>query len=130
MARSRDRYAAEAYGFITKDGQPWLSFGLIGAAHMWANLTQPSDGLLFSPVNGVIAFCYAVTAFAAAVGLWLMRRWGLQAFLSWLGVLAVMSLVMFVGPFGWMNVSIFVLFVALVALSITRYARRKILQDT
>jgi hypothetical protein len=108
-----------------------FNFGLVGAAHTWANLTQPWDGVLFSPTNGVLAFFYGLTAFASAVGFWRMKPSGLHAFFAWLLVLAIMILVMgFMGPFGRMEVSVFVLFSAALAALVVRYARQQIFRHT
>jgi hypothetical protein len=107
-----------------------LTVGIVGAGHTWGNLTQPWDGVLFSPVNGVLAFLYGITGFASAVGFWRMKPWGLHAFFGWLVVLAMMTVVMFMGPFGRMELSVFVLFIAVLAALVVRYARRQIFQRT
>lgn len=107
-----------------------LMVGLGGALHTWANLTQPWDGVLFSPVNGLLAFCTAVTGFTSAVGFWRMKTWAVQAYISWLGVLAVQTLVVFMGPFDRMKVSVVALIKAVLVILVLRYARCEMSQHT
>jgi uncharacterized membrane protein len=84
-----------------------------------------ADRALTSPSFGGIAFLYGITALLAAIGLWGMRHWAYEAFLTWVGA-AVLTLLYFqfrLFRLDWLPFILFgVFFIALFVL-LERYVR-------
>ncbi len=64
---------------------------VVGFGNAYAMFAEPGYG---APVLGILALLYGIAAFASAVGLWRMRKWAYRAFLSWVAVVLLMSVVM------------------------------------
>lgn len=74
-------------------GITWLCvlftwFGVAGFGNTAVLFSRPVG--LLPPWVGVIILAYALTASAAAVGLWRMRRWGLLALRAWMAVCLIL----------------------------------------
>lgn len=64
----------------------WL--GVAGFGNAVVIFSRPVR--LLPPWVGVITLAYALTASAAAVGLWRMRRWGLLALRAWMAACLIL----------------------------------------
>ena len=74
----------------------WLTFSaLMNAALLIPQLDLP---LYLTVLMTALALAYAVTAWAAAVGLWRMRPWGLTAFRAW-GLALLLNMAAFLWVF-------------------------------
>ena len=74
-------------------GITWLCvlltwFGVAGFGNTVVLFRQPVG--LLPPWIGVITLAYALTASAAAMGLWRMRRWGLLALRAWMAACLIL----------------------------------------
>ena len=107
----------------------WLT--LAGVAN-GAILLQGRFGPLLPEWMASIAFAYALTAAASAIGLWKMRKWGLRALRTWMAVVVgffvCFILVVPEGVVlgGYVGGALFLLFVAAVLYLLDQYVSTRL----